>query len=235
MVQLFLLINKLNLKLKCKNHTVGCTFQAQLTESINKQNNLGFTLNNHVLRNHELLCNKCDDCKQQCQHCKKMITNRDWKDHEIQCKKRPRNNNQQNNQQANNANLRYREKMIRMYKFMMKNIFFIKIRGDAVPWFTMMLFWLIYSAAMNLMKLLFIERFLRSSTYFREQNIMLIVFACLFFIGYLVASIQIVVSMRDGYIHGQRSRLHTRFKKYPKLMILIKTFFWMVPSRLLDI
>lgn len=75
MVQMFLLINKLNMQLKCKNHINGCNFKAALTESINKSNNIGFTLNNHILRNHELGCNSCLKCKHQCQNCKIYVSN----------------------------------------------------------------------------------------------------------------------------------------------------------------
>ena len=196
MVQVFLLISKLNMKLKCKNHTHGCGFSAMLTESINKTNNLGFTLNNHILRNHELQCNKCEDCKQECMHCRLMIQNKEWKDHETHCKKRRQENDM--NGQARFGNRQFNKRMIQMYKFITDNKSFIKVKLDRIPIITISC-WILQFMLMNFMKLLFIERFLRADSYYRESNIMMMVFTPCFFLGYFFSVIFIIYQIRKCF------------------------------------
>ena len=85
MVQMFLLIDQLKLKIKCKNYQNGCEFISNLTENINKRNNQGFTLNNHEMRNHELVCTKCPDCKSECEMCKVVFLNSKIAAHKQKC------------------------------------------------------------------------------------------------------------------------------------------------------
>lgn len=234
MVQVFLLINKLNLKLKCKNHTHGCEFSAALTESINKSNNIGFTLNNHILRNHELLCHKCTECKLQCQHCKRMIANGEFKDHEANCRKRGRANPVN---PVGNApqNLTYNAKANLTLRFIMRSVSFMNINCDRIPLSIMVFFWLINALLMNFMKLIFIERFLRWPTYYLEQNVILVVFTSIFYSGHIFSVLLLIHNSRRGFINGNRARLHTKFKRLTVPLFYAKLFLWLIPCRILDI
>jgi hypothetical protein len=125
--------------------------------------------------------------------------------------------------------------MDKMYKFMMRTQNLLKIKLDNVPVWVMLILWSLYALMMNFLKLLFIERFLRWSSYYKEQNILLAVFTSVFFCGFLASIAIILFRANEGYKLGQRAKLHTRFKKYPLVMMAFKIVFWVIPSRLLDI
>lgn len=241
MVQMFLLINKLKMQLKCKNHINGCNFKADLTESINKSNNIGFTLNNHILRNHELSCNTCLKCKHQCANCKEYISNAVYDEHKASCRKRGGslvvNNNGGNvRDQGWWVSAKY------MFNIINKDTRFYYpccvIRPIRTP-YLIIVAWLFQWLFLSFNKLLFFERLTRVGrfTYWgdKEQDTLFTVFMGIWFSGYIFSIALQVTSLIKFYQASNDKKQHTRFKMCPGVMFLFKIIFWVIPFRLLDL
>lgn len=79
-----MLAQKLEFKIKCKNHGNGCKFQQGKVEGLNKT----FCDLEKQLEKHELDCEHCPDCKIKCKEfgCNKLIFNREMPKHTKTCK-----------------------------------------------------------------------------------------------------------------------------------------------------
>ena len=228
MVQMFLLVSKLNLSLMCKNSPQGCTFKAKLTENINKPRNLGFTLNNHILRNHELTCQNCKECRTYCTYCKLNIPNSEYTKHLGECKIKhapPKPQVVAGGILPNNANappvnniLTYKQKVGVLYGYMFgyREICCLQLRDHMLVGVMGMF---LTSCMLNFTKLVLIERMFRAPTYTAEINIAMSIMIGFYLSGYFTwlfaSAYQGVTKIKtNSYYNNPPSFSHTRYKNH---------------------
>lgn len=85
LMQMFHLVRKLKLDQKCKNFIHGCEFKQPLIEKLDPATNYTLIQTHHLLRNHELECRQCPDCKIKCKDCQQYLDKLEYETHFEAC------------------------------------------------------------------------------------------------------------------------------------------------------